>query len=932
MPAVVTRTKRDPSERLASRAPAARSPLMTTAPRRLLLVDGSGYIFRAFFALPPMTRPDGTPINAVYGFCNMLWRLMQDRPDDDILVVFDASGESFRNEMYDQYKAQRDEAPPELVPQMAIVRAAVDAFGLPRIETEGYEADDLIATYARIARERGRDVLVVSSDKDLMQLIAAGVAMWDPMKNREIDAEAVRERYQVGPEKIRDLLALSGDSSDNVPGVPGIGPKTAAQLLEQFGTLEELLARADTIKQPKRRQNLLEHAEQARLSWRLVGLEDHVPVADDLDALARTTFDVAKAKAFLRENDFKTLQGRIDQELGQTAAAAEPMAGGAIEVVTLRDGEALAAFLAEADRAGVLAIDVETTSLNVAAAELVGVSLAHKGGTGAYLPLQHKDIDGRLVDGQMDLEEALAALRGPLAEPAILKVLHNGKYDLGVLARYGVEVTPVDDTMLLSYVLDGAAHGHGMDELARRHLDYQTTAYEEVCGSGKNQITFDLAPLESAAAYAAEDAEVTLRLWRRLKPRLVRERLVTVYETLERPLVPIIATMERTGVLVDADILRRLTSEFSQRMAQLEDEATTLAGRPFNLGSPKQLGEVLFDELGLEGGKKTKGGGRATDADVLEKLANQGHELPRVVLDWRQLQKLTRTYTEALVEDIQPTTGRIHTAFMMAATSTGRLSSTDPNLQNIPIRTDEGRKIRTAFVAEDGFALVSADYSQVELRILAHIADIDALKAAFAEDIDIHRVTASEMFDVPVAEVSGELRRRAKTINYGIIYGIGAWGLATRLGIEQSDARAFIERYFERYPGIKAYMDRTKEEARKSGTVHTLFGRRCVIPEINTKVVARRSYAERQAINAPIQGSAADVMKRAMIRVARRLRREGSRARMLLQVHDELVFEVPRDEIAAIAPLLQAEMTAAATLSVPLVVEVGHGPSWDAAH
>jgi DNA polymerase-1 len=904
-----------------------------TEQRRLLLVDGSGYIFRAFFALPPMTRPDGTPINAVYGFCNMLWRLMQDRPDDDILVVFDASGESFRNQMYERYKAQREEAPAELIPQMAIVREAVDAFGLPRIETDGYEADDLIATYARLARARDREVVIVSSDKDLMQLVAPGVAMWDPMKNRAIDAEAVRERYAVGPEKIRDLLALAGDSSDNVPGVPGIGPKTAAQLLDQFGSLEELLASAETIKQPKRRQNLIEHAEQARLSWRLVGLDDHAPVPDDLDRLARDAFDVAKAKAFLKANDFKTLQGRIDQELGATGEAeAETGGGGELEVVTLRDGDALAAFLAEADRAGVLAVDVETTDLNVAAAELVGVSLAFEPGTGAYLPLQHKDEFGALVADQMDLEEALAALRPALADRAILKVLHNGKYDLGVLARYGVEVAPVDDTMLLSYVLDGAAHGHGMDELARRHLDHACTSFEDLCGKGKDQITFDRAPLDKAAHYAAEDAEVTLRLWRRLKPRLVQEHLVTVYETLERPLVPIIAAMERHGVLVDADILRRLTAEFTQRMAQLEDEATTLAGRPFNLGSPKQLGEILFDEQGLASGKKTKTGSHATGADVLEQLAAQGHPLPQVVLAWRQLQKLTRTYTEALVEDIQPGTGRIHTAFMMAATSTGRLSSTDPNLQNIPIRTDEGRKIRRAFVAEDGCALVSADYSQVELRILAHIADIEALKRAFAEDIDIHRVTASEMFDVPVDQVSGELRRRAKTINYGIIYGIGAWGLATRLGIEQSDARAFIERYFERYPGIKQYMDRTKEEARASGAVHTLFGRRCVIPEINTKVVARRSYAERQAINAPIQGSAADVMKRAMVRVARRLRREGAGARMLLQVHDELVFEVPESELAATEDLLHAEMTGAASLSVPLVVEVAHGPNWDAAH
>ncbi len=903
-----------------------------TEKRRLLLVDGSGYIFRAFFALPPMTRADGTPVNAVYGFCNMLWRLMQDRLDDDILVVFDAAGESFRNEIYDQYKANRDEAPEELKPQMAIVREAVDAFGLPRIEQAGYEADDLIATYARLAKADGRPVLVVSSDKDLMQLIADGVGMWDPMKSREIDEEAVRAKFFVGPTQVRDVLALAGDTSDNVPGVPGIGAKTAAQLLEQFGSVEALLEGAATIKQPKRRQALLDHAEQARLSYRLVGLEDHVPITVDLEALTRPTFDVARASAFLAANDFKSLRSRIDQAMGEAAQAAPVGTPGEIEVVVLSDRPALDAFLAEADRAGVLAVDTETTSLNVAAAELVGVSLAYKPGQGAYVPLQHRDEFGALVAGQLDLEEAIAALRAPFADAAVLKVMHNGKYDLSVLARYGLEVQALDDTMLLSYALDGLAHGHSMDELARRHLEHQTIAFEDVCGSGKGQITFDKAPLDKAAPYAAEDAEVTLRLWGKLKPRLVQEHMVAVYETIERPLAPIVARMERTGVLVDADILRRLTADFTQRMAQLEDEATKLAGRSFNLGSPKQLGEILFDELGIASGKKTKTGSHATGADVLEQLAAQGHALPQVILDWRQLQKLTRTYTEALVADIQPTTGRIHTSYALAATSTGRLSSTDPNLQNIPIRTDEGRKIRTAFVAADGHALVSADYSQVELRILAHIAEIEPLKQAFADDIDIHRVTAAEMFDVPVADVSAELRRRAKTINYGIVYGIGAWGLATRLGIEQSDARAFIERYFERYPGIKSYMDRTKDEARASGAVRTLFGRRCAIPEINTKVVARRGYAERQAINAPIQGSAADIMKRAMLRVDRRLRHERAGAKMLLQVHDELVFEVPDAEVAATAALLREEMEGAARLSVPLVVEVGHGPNWDAAH
>ncbi|MGF1477349.1 MAG: DNA polymerase I [Geminicoccaceae bacterium] len=900
----------------------------------LVLIAGSGYIFRAFFALPPMTRADGTPVNAVYGFCNMLWRLMQDLPDDNLLVVFDASGVSFRNEIYDQYKANRDEPPEELRPQFKLVRDAVDAFGLPRLELEGFEADDIIATYTKLAREDGRTVRVISSDKDLMQLIADGVVMWDPMKSREIDDEAVRKKFFVGPELVRDVLALAGDTSDNVPGVPGIGPKTAAQLLDEFGSLEALLDKAETIKQPKRRQSLIEFRDQALLSQRLVTLRDDVPVTIALEDLDRPHFDPDQAKAFLRDNDFKSLQGRIDTALGTAgdkAGAAEPKDGeGDYQIVT--DLAALDALLAEAAATGWLAIDTETTSLNVAAAQLVGISLSVKAGTGAYIPLAHVDDFHQPLTDQLDREEVFGRLRPVLTDPAILKIGHNLKYDLAVLAKYDVAISPIDDTMLISYVLDGAGHGHSMDELAKLHLDVTTMSYEDVCGKGKSQVTFDRAPIDQAGSYAAEDADITLRLWQLLKPRVPTERMAYVYEMLERPLAPILASMEARGITVDAEILRRLTSDFTQRMAALEDEAKKLAGHDFNLGSPKQLGEILFDELGIEGGKKGKSGAYATGADVLEGLANQGHELPRVILDWRQLQKLTRTYTEALVEEIQESTGRIHTSYAMAATSTGRLSSNDPNLQNIPIRSEEGRKIRTAFVPDDGFLLLSADYSQIELRVLAHMAEIEALKKAFAKDIDIHAVTASEMFDKPVEEIGADLRRSAKTINYGIIYGIGAFGLAQRLGIEHKRAKEFIERYFERYPGIKQYMDRTKAQAREQGFVRTIFGRRCVIPEINNKVVARRAYAERQAINAPIQGSAADVMKRAMIRVARNLRNNGAGARMLLQVHDELVFEVPKDEIDQTKTLVQEQMEAAASLTVPLVVDIGTGANWDAAH
>jgi len=903
---------------------------------RLVLVDGSGYIFRAFFALPPMTRGDGTPVNAVFGFSSMLFKLMQDHRDDDMIVVFDAGRVSFRNEIYDQYKANRDEPPPELVPQFALVRDAARAFGLPAVEVEGFEADDLIATYVDRARELDRDVIIVSSDKDLMQLVAPGVVMWDPMKAREIGPAEVEERFGVPPELVQDCLALAGDSSDNVPGVPGIGVKTAAQLLKDFGSLEKLLAEAETIKQPKRRQSLIEFADQARLSKELVALRHDAPLPVELDGAVRREIDGAVLHAFLKENDFKALIGRIEQvadaaaaERADTAKAAGTDGPVYAAITELAELDAL---LAAAEAKGLLAIDTETTSLNVARAELVGLSLAVEGNRGFYVPLGHVDDFDQRQPGQLGLTEVLDRLRPVLADPGILKIGHNLKYDIGVLIKYDVPVTPFDDTMLLSYVLDGASHGHGMDELAERHLDHTTIPYEAVCGKGAKQIGFAQVPIDKATDYAAEDAAVTFRLWEFLKRRLIDERVVTVYETLERPLPPILAQMETTGIKVDKGHLQQLSSTFTQRMAEREEAAIKLAGRPFNLGSPKQLGEILYDEMGLAGGKKTKTGAYATGAEILEELAAQGHELPQVVLDWRQLQKLTRTYTEALVEEIVPQTGRVHTSYMMAATSTGRLSSTDPNLQNIPIRTEEGRKIREAFVADAGHLLISADYSQIELRVLAHMADIQALKDAFAKDTDIHAVTAARMFKVDEKDVGGDLRRRAKTINYGIIYGIGAFGLAQRLGIPQSEAKAFIEAYFEEYPGVKEYMERAKAEAREKGYVLTLFGRRCYVPEIASKQPNRRSYAERQAINAPIQGSAADIMKRAMRRVAKSLDDADLGVRMLLQVHDELVFEVPEQAVEKVKGLVKSTMEGAASLDVPLVVDVGSGSSWGAAH
>ncbi|MDF1585248.1 DNA polymerase I [Marinimicrococcus flavescens] len=908
----------------------------STAPtKRLVLVDGSGYIFRAFFALPPMTRPDGTPVNAVFGFTNMLMRLLQDHAQDDIVVVFDAGRKSFRNDLYEAYKANRQEPPAELVPQFALVQEAARAFDLPVVAVEGLEADDLIASYAKAASEAGEEVLVVSSDKDLMQLLREGVSLWDPMKQKSIGPEEVMERFGVAPSMVREALALTGDTSDNVPGVPGIGPKTAAQLLTEFGSLEALLENAHSIKQPKRRETLIANAEKARLSFELVGLKDDCELPLALDACRRKAPDPAKLLAFFQENGFKTLTARI-AAVEQAAAEQRQVADQAAEAPrfsAITDMAALDTVLARALDLGRLAIDTETTSLNVVRARLVGISLSVEPGEGFYIPLGHVDDFGQRCQGQLDMAAVLERLRPVLADPSVLKIGHNIKYDIGILARLGVAITPVDDTMLLSYALDGASHGHSMDELASRHLGYETIPYARICGTGKSQITFDQCPVEKATEYAAEDAEVTLRLWRHLRPRLVAERMASVYETLERPLPAILSAMEVAGIRVDAGRLRQLSGTFTQRMARLEEEAHRLAGRPFNLGSPKQLGEVLFDELAIAGaGRKTKTGAYATGAEVLEELAAQGHALPRTVLDWRQLQKLTRTYTDALVEEIVEETGRVHTSYMMASTSTGRLSSTEPNLQNIPIRSEEGRRIREAFVAENGFVLLSADYSQIELRVLAHMAGIEALKQAFANDIDIHAVTASQMFEKPVAEIGPDLRRSAKTINYGIIYGIGAFGLAQRLGIPQAQARAYIEAYFEQYPGIKDYMEQAKAEAREKGFVRTLFGRRCYVPEINARIPSRRAYAERAAINAPIQGSAADIMKRAMHHLATALHAEQAGARMLLQVHDELVLEVPPGEVEATGALVRKVMEGAAELTVPLVVDVGTGGNWDEAH
>jgi DNA polymerase-1 len=934
-----------------------------------VLVDGSGYIFRAFHALPPMTRPaDGVPVNAVFGFTQMMANLLTKDSPSHLAVVFDAGRRSFRNDIYPDYKAHRPDPPPELVPQFALIREATDALGVARLEAEGYEADDLIASYARafLAEHPDGEVVIVSSDKDLMQLIRPGVSLLDPIKQKPIGEAEVVEKFGVPPAKVVEVQALAGDSTDNVPGVPGIGVKTAAQLIAEYGDLETLLARASEIRQPKRREALLENAEKARISRRLVLLDDAAPLPAPIAALAAKPPPEARLAAFLRAQGFRSILHRLGLEAAngegaeasacaaRRAAAAAAAAKGAASAParpaaseaapfgpyeTVTDAAALARWIAEAREAGVVALDTETDSLDALRARLVGVSLATAPGRACYIPLRH-EAPGDLADGgaaapaQLPFAEAVAALGPLLADPSVLKVLHNAKYDLEVLARAengGIAVSPVGDSMLASYALDAGRHGHGMDELSLRHLGHRPIAYDEVTGSGKARLPFARVPLDRATAYAAEDADVTLRLWRLLSARLRPEGALALYEQVERRMIAVLAEMESFGIRVDGAALRRTGEEFTARMAEIERDIHRLAGREFNVGSPKQLGEILFEEMGLKGGRKGKSGAYSTDASVLEDLASQGVELAQRVLDWRQLQKLVSTYVEGLSKAIAAD-GRVHTDYTMAVASTGRLSSTEPNLQNIPIRTPEGQRIREAFVPDPGHVLMSADYSQIELRLLAHLAEVPTLREAFANGEDIHARTAAEIFGIPPEKVDREARRRAKTINFGIIYGMSAFGLASRLGIPAGEARAIIDAYFRQYPGIRAEMERLKEEARANGFVRTPFGRRIWIPGIDSKTMSERGNAERAAINAPFQGGAAEIIKRAMVRMPRALRRAGLSARMLLQVHDELVFEVPEGEEAATASLVREVMEGVASLRVPLKVDVGFGRNWAEAH
>ncbi len=924
----------------------------------LHLIDGSAFIFRAYHALPPLTRKsDGLPVGAVSGFCNMLQRYVEGNAGGDVThvaVIFDKGSHTFRNDLYDQYKANRDAMPEDLRPQMPLTRDATRAFNIACEEIEGFEADDIIATLAVQAREAGGRCTIISSDKDLMQLVGQGVVMMDAMKgNRIIDDDGVEEKFGVRPDRVVDVQALAGDSVDNIPGAPGIGVKTAALLINEYGDLETLLDRASEIKQPKRRETLIEHRAQIELSKKLVTLDSAMELPFGLDDLEVREPDAEVLLGFLAQMEFRTISKRIAEKLGAEAPVIEdtpPVQAGeqsapeqppfnADSYECVRDAAALQVWIDRIYERGFVAVDTETTSLNEMRAELVGISLCVEAGQACYIPLTHKsgaadDLfgDDTLAEGQMSLEDCLAMLKPVLEDESILKIGQNMKYDAKIFARLAVQVAPIDDTMLMSYAMNAGLHNHGMDGLSERYLTHKPIEIKSLLGTGKSATTFDRVPVDQAVAYAAEDADITLRLWQVFKPLLHRSRVTTVYETLERPLVPVLARMEMAGIKVDRDTLSRMSNAFAQKMAGLEAEIHALAGRSFNVGSPAQVGEVLFDEMGLEGGKKGKTGKYATGADVLEDLATE-HELPARVLDWRQLSKLKSTYTDALQTHINAETGRVHTSYSITGATTGRLASTDPNLQNIPIRSEEGRRIREAFVAEEGKVLVALDYSQIELRILAHMAGIEALKQAFRDGLDIHAMTASEMFNVPLDEMTPDVRRQAKAINFGVIYGISGFGLARNLRIPRAEAQGFIDRYFERFPGIRTYMDDTIAFAKEHGRVETMFGRRIHTPEINAKGPAA-GFAKRAAINAPIQGTAADVIRRAMVRMDEAIK--DLPARMLLQVHDELVFEVDKgaaDELIGVArEVMEKAALPVVKFDVPLVVDAGIGETWAEAH
>lgn len=922
--------------------------------KELYLVDGSGFIFRAYYAMAygrggqSMTNPEGVPVGAVFGFTNMLLKLLNDYHAPYLAVIFDAARKNFRNDIYPEYKANRDDPPEDLIPQFPLVREATEAFDIPAIELEGYEADDLIAAYTRQARAEGIDVVIVSSDKDLMQLVGNGVRILDPAKNIFVGPDEVVKKFGVTPDKVIAVQALAGDSTDNIPGVPGIGVKTAAQLINEYEDLETLLNRASEIKQNKRRETLIEHADMARLSEKLVRLDENAPVPVPLNELETHDPEKPRLTAFLQKHGFNSIIKRLgnspDNSEGKEPAREQDIWPSPKDnkYTLITDEKTLDDWIDEAYEQGLLVIDTETTSLTPAKAKLVGIALTCTVGKAAYIPLGHvqeQDLLGNKADSvsQLSYETVLKRLKPILENESVLKIAHNMKYDWQMFAKHGIKVHPCDDTMLLSYVLDGTTHSHAMDNLSVLYCNHQPIKYEEVAGKGKKQVTFDRVPIDTALDYAAEDAEITLRLHKILKPRLAQEKMAFVYESVERPLIPVIAQMELDGIKVDPLVLSEMSAAFSKQIRTLEEDIYKLAGHEFNVSSPKQVGAVLFGEMDLKGGKKTKTGEWSTAVDVLEKLAAEGHEIVEKILEHRQLSKLKSTYTDALQEQINPETGRVHTSFSMAHTNTGRLSSSDPNLQNIPIRTEEGRKIREAFIPEESHVLLSVDYSQVELRLAAELAGITALRQAFTDDVDIHTLTASQVFDVPLEEVTPQIRRQAKAVNFGIIYGISGWGLAKQLGCSSEEAHNFIRKYLNKFQELQTYMENAKEEARANGFVKTLYGRKCVIKGIEDKNPARKNFAERQAINAPLQGTAADIMKIAMGRMMSGLQKVNSEARMLLQVHDELVFEVPKNELEKTTEVIRSIMEESfqigeVSISVPLKIEWGSGKSWAEAH
>ena len=921
--------------------------------RSLTLVDGSGFIFRAYYALPPLTRKDGTPINAVMGYCNMIWRLIAETKTDSLAVIFDTASKTFRNEIYKEYKANRSEAPEDLVPQFSLIREATKAFNIPYIELAGYEADDIIATYASQASSEGWKVDIISSDKDLMQLVNDNVKMIDPMKMITIDKEQVFKKFGVYPDRVIDVQALAGDSTDNIPGVPGIGIKTAAELINHYGDLESLLTRAHEIKQPKRKENLVNFADLARISMKLVTLSDDVKEIENFKKFKRQDIDLNKLKTFLLEQGFNSLIGRLPNEDGfiesKSAYVALPQDKEEkqskldidINYKLITEEKDLINWVRGVYLKGIVAVDTETTSIDSVSADLVGVSLCFEPGNAIYIPLAHKSKEGAIIAEeikQIDVNKALSILKPVLEDPSIIKIGQNIKYDMTILKNAGnINIYPIHDTMLMSFVLDAGKHiGHGMDALAKAHLNISTISYSEITGKGKEQVTFDYVSLDKALVYAAQDADITLRLYLNFNRRLIKEKMVTLYESIERPLPSVISNMERNGVGIDPSYLKGLSAAFFKKMIPIQEKIFVLAEEDFNIASPKQLGEILYNKLGLKGGKKGKSGLYSTSAEVLEKLGQDGNEICKLVISWRGLQKLKSTYSDALVEQINPSTNRVHTHFQMTGAMTGRFSSSNPNLQNIPIKSEDGRAIRKAFIAQKGKKLIAFDYSQIELRLLAEVAKIDPLIEAFKNGIDIHKLTASQVFGIKPEDVTGEMRRNAKAINFGIIYGQSAFGLAKQLNISRTEAKEYIDSYFFQYPGIKKYMENTQDFARRNGYVETVFGRRCYVPSINDKNPMRRAGAERQAINAPLQGAAADIIKRSMKNIPEILNDHKIDAKLILQVHDELIFECAEIEADRLIPIIKSIMVNAPNPSfkmiVPLEVEAGIGNNWDEAH